>query len=59
MSNTREKEDQYSDWENARNWLMHPDVTKMSAKVIEALFKVKKKRLNHAYPISIRPFNLR
>ena len=58
MSNTREKEDQDSDWENARNWLMHPDVTRMSAKVIEALFKVKK-RLNHAYPISIRPFNLR
>ena len=43
MSNTREKEDQDSDWENARNWLMHPDVTRMSAKVIEALFKVKKK----------------
>ena len=40
MSITREKEDQYSDWENARNWLMHPDVTKMSAKVIETLFKV-------------------
>ena len=43
MSNTREKEDQDSDWENARNWLIHPDVTRMSAKVIEALFKVKKK----------------
>ena len=48
MSNTKEKLDQDSDWENARNWLMHPDVTRMSAKVIETLFKVKKK-LNHAY----------
>ena len=52
MSNTREKEDQDSDWENARNWLMHPDVTRMSAKVIETLFKKGRPC------ISIRPLNL-
>ena len=48
MSNTKEKGDQDSDWENARNWLMHPDVTRMSAKVIETLFK----KVDHAYPFA-------